>query len=180
MAFKEQGRWQHECWQCLRMFFNACLWEKNLSEFIPVYFIMQIVTLRNAHQGRRQTDSSFSWEGWEWRVGRQLGQETARVCSSQIQEWFALVGLGNKRGGQVDQIDHSTKMPYSINSHDSKKKGKKGGGAYGKETLWSFSFVTLETAALSTLKLLFCVLFKKKAKHDLGSAIVGTSSMYVN
>lgn len=178
MAFKEQGRWQQECWECLKMFFNACLWEHNLSEFIPVYFIMQIITLRNAHQGRQPTDSSFSWEGWEWRAGRQPGRETAQVCSSQTQEGFALAGLENKRGGQVDQINHATKMPYSINFCDSKNKNLK--RAYGKETLWSFSSVTLETAALSTLKIFFCALFKKEAKHDLGSAVVGTSSIYVN
>lgn len=40
--------------------------------------------------------------------------------------------------------------------------------------------MTLETAVLSMLKILFCALFEREAKHNLGSVIVGTSSMYDN
>lgn len=44
--------------------------------------------------------------------GGNEGQGGSWGCSSQTQEGFALGGLGNQRGGQVDQIDHLTKMLY--------------------------------------------------------------------
>lgn len=46
---------------------------------------MQIIILKNAPQGKQPRDSSFLCRGWEWRTGRQPGQETAQVCRSQRQ-----------------------------------------------------------------------------------------------